>query len=450
VSARTARRLFAVMAVVSFAVVIRLGLGMTFFSDEWAFLTDRSLLDPSTWWRPHNEHWVTIPVIGYRLLVETVGIGSYVPYLIVLGLGHLLVASLLYLLLERSSGQLFALLGGLIVLFFGSGFENLYWSFQTGFVLPVAFGLAAMLITDGDATPRRAALVAGLLMASLASSGIGVAVSVAVGLEWLFSVRWRRFIPLLLIPAALGAGWLLTAGRAGLETFRHPLSAGALLDVPSSVVDGLSNAVGSVSGLPGLKEIALVVTIAAAAYWSWRRRRVPIRAVAILAAVSVQYALTGAVRAHLFEGIVDYTRNTYVSGILAFVALGDVIGRVDVPRASPRRLVVVGLLAGWAALALTVNVGLLVLGRQIFLERADMTRALVTVALDPARPADVDLDRPLVLVPSPNQLEQIVAAYGDPRSDVLAPWAVRPIPPDVLAEARRRLIEGAPIPGVSE
>ena len=102
------------------------------------------------------------------------------------------------------------------------------------------------------------------------------------------------------------------------------------------------------------------------------------------------------------------------------------------------------------AIALTVNIGLLVLGREIFLDRADMTRALVTVAIDPDRPDGVDLDRSLVLVPSPNRLDQIVAAYGDPRSDVLAPWAVRPIPPDILAEARRRLIEGAPIPGISD
>jgi hypothetical protein len=450
VSAPVTRRLFAVIAVVSFVVVIGLGLGMTFFSDEWAFLTDRSLLDPSTWWPPHNEHWTTLPVIVYRLMVETIGIGSYVPYLVVVALLHLLVASLVYLVLERSTGPLIALLGGSIVLFFGSGFENLYWGFQTEFVASVALGLAAMLATDREATIGRAFAVAVLLLGSLACSGIGIPMSVAVGLEWLMTARWRRFVPVLAIPAATYAVWFLTAGRAGLETFRDPLTAAALLDVPGSVVRGLSNAVGSVTGLPGLKEIALVVTIAGATWWSWRRRRVPIRAVAILAAVTLQYALTGAVRAHLFEGIIDYTRYTYVSGILALVALGDVIGPVDLPRTGARRLVAVGVVAGWVALALTVNIGLLVLGRQIFLDRADMTRALVTVALDPARPPGVDLERSLVLVPSPARLEPIVGAYGDPRSDVLAPWAVRPIPPDILAEARRRLIEGAPIPRVSD
>ena len=74
----------------------------------------------------------------------------------------------------------------------------------------------------------------------------------------------------------------------------------------------------------------------------------------------------------------------------------------------------------------------------------------MTVALAPDRPAGVDLERSLVLVPSPRSLERIEAAYGDPRTDQLVPWAVRPIPPQDLAEAQRRLIEGAPIPGVTD
>ncbi len=74
-----------------------------------------------------------------------------------------------------------------------------------------------------------------------------------------------------------------------------------------------------------------------------------------------------------------------------------------------------------------------------------MTRALVTVALEPL-PSTVDPKRSLVLVPSPEALHRIVERYGDPRIDHLVPRSVRPIPPEVLAEARRRLIEGASIP----
>ncbi len=46
-------------------------------------------------------------------------------------------------------------------------------------------------------------------------------------------------------------------------------------------------------------------------------------------------------------------------------------------------------------------------------------------------------------------MDRIAAAYGDPRTDRLVPWAVRPIPVEIATEAKRRLIEGAPIPGVT-
>ena len=146
---------------------------MTFFADEWAFIESRALADPGSWWAPHNEHWTTLAILVYRALVETVGIGSYVPYLVVVALLHVAVSALCYLLLERSSGPLFALAGSAIVLVFGSGFENLYWGFQISFVGSVALGLAAMVVMDAGPSPGRALVVAGLLLASLASSGVG-------------------------------------------------------------------------------------------------------------------------------------------------------------------------------------------------------------------------------------------------------------------------------------
>ncbi len=89
---------------------------------------------------------------------------------------------------------------------------------------------------------------------------------------------------------------------------------------------------------------------------------------------------------------------------------------------------------------------LLIGGRSLFLDRADMTRALLIAGLRRPLPAETDPNRTLVLVPSPASLERIVAAYGDPRTDSLAPAAVRPIPPDVQTEADRRVRYGAPVP----
>jgi hypothetical protein len=444
-----ARRIFAILAATSFVVIMWLGLGMTFFADEWAFIEKRSLGDPATWWAPHNEHWTTLSVLVYRLLVETVGLGSYVPYLAVAVGLHVVVCALVYRLLERSSGPLFALIGSAIVLFFGSGFENLFWAFQIGSVGSVAFGLAALLVMDGRATWRRAGLVAVLMLASLASSAFGIGMCVAIGLEWLVVRRWQRYIPAMLLPAGAFLIWFLAVGRAGLDTFGVPLTLEAASDVPRSVMRGLSNGFGAIAGLPAFGFIVLTGVLAAGTIAAARGVLAP-RAITIILGMAVQYALTGFARAQLYDGVIDYTnytRYTYVAGVIALVAVGAVVARVELPKVGRRRLAAVAVLGAWAAVALVTNVGLLMLGRDLFLDHADMTRALVTVALEPDRPAEVDPDRSLVLVPSPASLTGIAAAYGDPRTDRLVPWAVRPIPPEYLAEAQRRLVEGAPIPG---
>lgn len=447
-----ARRIFAILALTSFVVIMWLGLGMTFFADEWSYIEGRSLADPATWWRPHNEHWTTLSILVYRLMIETIGIGSYVPYLAVAVGIHVAVCVLVYRLLERSSGPLVALIGGTIVLFFGSGFEDVYWAFQMNYNASLALGLAALVITDGPATLRRAALVAILLLAALASSGFGIIMSFGVGLEWLVVRRWRRFTPILMIPAGLFLVWFLLAGRVGLDTFGVPLTLESASDVPRSVMRGLGNGFGAITGLPSVGFIVLAAVLAAGTTVAARRGLAP-RAITLMLAVALQYALTGFARAQLYNGTVDYTdytRYTYISGILALVVLGIVVGVVELPRAGRRRLATIAVLGSWAAVGLVTNIGMLVYGRELFLDRADMTRALATAALAPDRPPGVELDRSLVLVPSPRSLERIAAAYGDPRTDALVPWAVRPIPAEDVVEARRRLIEGAPIPGVSE
>ncbi|MDT7613404.1 MAG: hypothetical protein QOF00_851, partial [Pseudonocardiales bacterium] len=138
-----------VVLVVALAIglplLLWLGRGLTFFSDEWAFIESRSLGDPGTWLPPHNEHWSTLPVIAYRLLVETVGLRTYVPYLAVVVALHGLVVTLVFVAVRRSSGPFAAVAVAILLLCYGSGFENLYWGFQTGFVGATAFGVAALL-----------------------------------------------------------------------------------------------------------------------------------------------------------------------------------------------------------------------------------------------------------------------------------------------------------------
>jgi hypothetical protein len=176
------------------------------------------------------------------------------------------------------------------------------------------------------------------------------------------------------------------------------------------------------------------------------RGSLPRRFIGCVAGIVALYGLIGLVRADEFAGIIDYTRYTYISAILLLVGLSALLGRVALPALGRVRLAALVIGGGLLAVALAFNVRLLLDGRRLFLGRAAMTRALVTVGLERPLPAETDPDRSLVLVPSPRSLERIVFAYGSPLSDSILPDAVEPIPADTLAEAHRRLVEGAEIP----
>ena len=80
--------LFVVLAVGSGALVLYLGRSLTFWYDEWSFITfSGSAVD---FLRPHNEHWSTLPLALYRATFALVQLNSYIPYLAELVAIHLL------------------------------------------------------------------------------------------------------------------------------------------------------------------------------------------------------------------------------------------------------------------------------------------------------------------------------------------------------------------------
>ncbi len=415
------------IALVGAAALLWMGRGLSFFSDEWAFIERRSLANPAGWLPPHNEHWSTLPVIGYRLLVETVGLGTYVPYLVAVLTLHLLVVWLVYRHVRRVAGPALALGATAIVAILGSGFENLLWGFQTGFVGAVAAGLGALAVLDERPSTKSVAGLVGLLVVGLMTAGIALVFLAAVGLEMLLRSEWRRRLPVLAIPAAIYAAWFLAYGRSGVGAVRDPTVAAALR-IPAFVVQGFGNAIGSIVGIgPVLGLVAGLAIVAALIAYVLRGGRLPARTLSCGAAIALLYALIAISRAGVQVGQVDYTRYTYIGVVLAIVGLAPLVGPL-VHRAWDGRprwrpwLVGAGALA--LVLGLTWNVRLLAGGREIFLERAAFARALVTVALRDPLPDGVPPDRSLVYVPSPAAIRRIVAAHGSPLSDFLVPGSV--------------------------
>src|SRR4029079_15106616 len=89
---------------VAFLILVWVNRHQWFNVDEWGFLVDRGVFpkgDDVSIFFPHNEHWSTIPVLGYRLLFSVFGVQTYLPYLVVLFLFHLLIVHLLWRLLLR-------------------------------------------------------------------------------------------------------------------------------------------------------------------------------------------------------------------------------------------------------------------------------------------------------------------------------------------------------------
>ena len=249
-TARSEILAFAGLAALAAVAILALGRDATFFHDEWWYLCGRALGDMESWFLPHNEHWVTVHVLVYRALVETFGTASYLPFHGALVLTHLAAAGGLFALVRREVDPGAGLAAAAILLFFGAGYVNLFWAFQTGFVGAVALGLWAMV-----ALPARPRLAALLLVAAVATQGVGLYFVVAAAAATL----WRRDLPSmpwLAAPVAAYAAW------AFLERDAIEVRGGGGDPVDTlrfAVVGGLTAAGMGLGRLPGALAIVAVV-----------------------------------------------------------------------------------------------------------------------------------------------------------------------------------------------
>ena len=150
-----------------------------FDSDEWNFLVRRRLVGSAQFqgvWDPHNRHWVTLPVLAYRLLYTIFGVRTYVPYIVLLLVLNLLIAHLLWRILLRFGVDGFLATAAVAVFaVVGAGWENVTNGFQITLLGALALGLAAVLaVGDRDLTVQRYGVLWLLLIGSLMSSGIGL------------------------------------------------------------------------------------------------------------------------------------------------------------------------------------------------------------------------------------------------------------------------------------
>ena len=204
---------------------------------------------------PHNEHWVTLPLLVFRGLFAVVGLRSYVPYLAVLLALHVITAHLMWrIMLRAGADALLATAVAAVFLVLGTGAENLDWAFQVGFVGSLAAGLGMVLAAQGPG-PRH--LVAAWLLgvASLMCSGLGPIMVVAAALTALLVFGWRRALLTASVPMVVFAAWWLVVGR---NPPTPPVPHGALGSVPDYVFTGITSAAADISGLAFVGALLLV------------------------------------------------------------------------------------------------------------------------------------------------------------------------------------------------
>ncbi len=314
-------------ATVSIAVLIfASGIYLTWLSrdlwfllDDWAFLLHRevTLTGETSLLQPHNEHWVTLPILVFRLLFQVVGL-QYLPYaLVTIGL-HLGVCVLFALVLRRSGADPWVcVLMTSVLAFYGPGGTNILWDFQMSFVAPSALALACLLLIDRGATlPRFPVTVWVMLAAALMCSGAGITMVAWVsayawqrrGLRCAFVVGLPTAVPYLIWYAAYGRG-------------NSPAPPAPPEQVLPYVVRGITNLWSTVVPIPWLGMVVLVL-ITAATLMARQHRRLRAQAAAGLMALVFNYLLLGVARAGLGLDQATSTRYLYVGVLLTLPAVG--------------------------------------------------------------------------------------------------------------------------------
>jgi hypothetical protein len=384
---------------------------LSFFGDDWTLVISVRQDWPAMLLAPHNGHWILVHNAIYAVLFNTVGLRSYVPYLLPMLAAHAASVVLLFGLIRRRAGDLLAMGAAAILLLYGAAAEDLAWAFQVEFIAPVAFGLAALLLLDRtDAGRSQVGAAAVLLTLAVASSGMGLVMCVLVGAEVVLDPARRRYWPALLPPGLIYALWYLLVARSAAAT--PSLSPATLAMLPDFVRHGLAPATAAVFGLSArLSTLVLVATAGFVAAAWWRRGRVGSRAAGPLIALLAEFVLIGLTRAQFGIGQGASSRYMYIAAVLILLVLSDALAWLPA-----RRLVMAPLLAlvGVSVVLNAHQLAVFAASRSEFAARQmDVLRTFEAYHADPLITPDDAVD-PTYTPITPRQYFDATSAWGSP------------------------------------
>jgi len=385
----------------------------TFYFDEWTFIITAPDWTLSSYFEPHNEHPSMLFKAVYAALLNTVGLRTYLPYTVVLLLGHLANVLLLFALVRRRAGDGIALAAAALLLTLGAAWEDLLWPFQMAWLASVAFGLGALLLLR---SPSKIPAAAALLAASLAFSAVGVAFAIAVGVQLLLTPGRRRELLWLAPVAAALLAWWVAFGRFGEHPNPQPGLANLLVD-PLYAAWGLGQSAAGLLGLGGAFGPPLLVAGAAAIGWRWKRHGADPFTIGVAAGLVGFYLVTGLTRAQLGYQQSGASRYAYVGAVLWLILLSDAAQGLPWRGTWRPALVACVFLAWFSSSVLLFSFAA---ARTVLMQRqvADYY-ALAAMRSDPCLDPAGAVD-PLVMPveTNPAMYYRAVDRYGDPRAGI--------------------------------
>jgi hypothetical protein len=450
------------MCVIAFGVLLYSVRRLDFFYDEWDFVDKAQGWRFSDYFVPHQEHWSTVPMVIYRVLLGVNGMHSYLPFSATLLLLHCANAFLLFSIIRRRSGDVLGIAAAAILLVLGRGSDDFIWAFQIGFSCSVFFGLIAVLLVDAE-HPTRRALAGGsaALVLSLASSGEGLFFAAAVAVllvvrsgdgtgagagarDGARTPRWgparlRTAATVLAAPVVAYGTWYPLYGARHADIARSPLSlkaaSGLLSFVPTGLGAGMAGLVGVDWHQWWIGFAVFVVLFAVVC----RRGRPAALAIALGAGAIAQYSMTGLVRAQFGTQLAGTSRYVYIAAVFLLPVVAEAVRDV---RWEPRWRAVT---AGVAAVA--CGAGMLSLStaidrrdRQFVRQKAmlqtvwydrDDPRLDPTALIDPA-------DAPTLTV---GLYVQTRTEFGSPLPDLDAK-GLAALNAQAVADARKNVLRG--------
>jgi hypothetical protein len=259
--------------------LVFLGRDHWFIADEWEFITNRGVVHPAIGlFVPHMQHWSTGPILVYRSLLNLFGLHSYLPYLVVNVLVHVLVVHLAWRVAVRAGADRWVATGlAALLLIAAPTAPNAWFAFQITFDGSVAFGLALLLLVDRRQPlgAARGALVAILAVVSLTFSAISVPLILSAALLLWLRRGWRVTLALFAPSGIAFVTWYEAVGRKYVSEGAGSvqLDGQSLRRLPAFVWHGLADTIGEPWQLHGFATtLALVAILGLSTIVVWQRR----------------------------------------------------------------------------------------------------------------------------------------------------------------------------------